>query len=840
MKNKRYNSFFKYFSANLIFMQLQLSSELNNIIIYSKEEAMRLGNYSITPDHLILGIIRDRTSLAHQIILSLGIDIDELKDIIEKEYKEKNIIQEDNYNNVLPNNEFNRVIKIMHLEARQLKDNKPNSLHLLLAILRGDDSIVLKSQNNFKTLNYSVVKNIITQSTSQQTINTTTESSKESNGSNTPVLDTFGNDLTLAAKQGKLDMVVGRDAEIERLTQILCRRKKNNPILIGDTGVGKSTIVDGLATRIANGSISKALLNKRVITLDISAIVSGAKYRGQFEERLKSIISEIKKDSNIILFMDEIHTIVGAGNSSGTLDAANMLKPALAKGDIRCIGATTTDEYRKSIERDSALERRFQKITITQPTPTEALNILHNIKDKYESFHNVKYTEEALKACIELSIRYITDRNLPDKAIDLLDEAGSKNHLMCHKEPKKVTNLKSAIVLIKNTRKEAVDNSDYEKAALYRDIERDKKEELEREIAKWEKQLSSKPTIIDKEDIAHVLSISTNIPVTKIAQSESSKLINMTETLKKRIIGQDDAIEKVTKSIMRNRAGLKDPNKPIGTFLFLGSTGVGKTELAKVIAEEMFNSKDNLIRVDMSEYMEKFSVSRIIGSPPGYVGYDNGGELCEKVKRKPYSVVLLDEIEKAHADVYNILLQILDEGRLTESSGRYVDFRNCVIIMTSNIGTKEIQNYGKGLGFSNSSKRDIKGEEISIIKKALKGTFTPEFLNRLDGQILFNSLTKDNVNKITDIELNSLTKRVEKAGYKLKLSKEVKKFIQEMGYDPAYGARPLKRAIQEHIEDVVAEAIVRGDITKGDVINLVMNSSKDGVAVREMAENLKA
>ena len=643
------------------------------------------------------------------------------------------------------------------------------------------------------------------------------------------MLDSFGYDLTKAAMEDKLDPVVGREKEIERLAQILGRRKKNNPVLIGEPGVGKSAIAEGLAIRIAKKNVSRVLLDKRVVSLDIGSIVAGTKYRGQFEERMKAILNELAKNPNIILFIDEMHTLVGAGGAAGSLDAANMLKPALARGEIQCIGATTLDEFRQFIEKDGALERRFQKVIVEATGFEQTLDILQNIKERYQKHHNVVYQDEAILACISLSQRYITDRCLPDKAIDIMDEAGSRVHLKNIKVPKKILTLEKALEIIVAEKQDAVAASDFEKAAMYRDIEKIKRTELEGERVKWQQKQLAAPAQVTAEDVAQVVSMSTNIPVSKIAQSEGNKLATMGNSLKEKIIGQDAAVETVTRAIQRNRAGLKDPNKPIGTFLFLGPTGVGKTQLAKVLAQYMFDSPDSIIRIDMSEYMEKHAVSRLIGAPPGYVGYNEGGQLSERVRRKPYSVVLLDEIEKAHPDIFNLLLQVLDEGRLTDSNGRHIDFRNTVLILTSNIGTKELKDFGNGLGFSNVSKRDTVANSRMIIEKAIKKAFTPEFLNRLDEQILFNPLTKEDIERIIEIELKDLYERVAQAGFKLKLGKDVKKFVADAGFDPQYGARPLKRAIQRYIEDPLAEKIISGEIKPGETIKLKLNKEKDGV-----------
>ena len=643
------------------------------------------------------------------------------------------------------------------------------------------------------------------------------------------MLDSFGYDLTKAAMEDKLDPVVGREKEIERLAQILGRRKKNNPVLIGEPGVGKSAIAEGLAIRSAKKNVSRVLLDKRVVSLDIGSIVAGTKYRGQFEERMKAILNELAKNPNIILFIDEMHTLVGAGGAAGSLDAANMLKPALARGEIQCIGATTLDEFRQFIEKDGALERRFQKVIVEATGFEQTLDILQNIKERYQKHHNVVYQDEAILACISLSQRYITDRCLPDKAIDIMDEAGSRVHLKNIKVPKKILTLEKALEIIVAEKQDAVAASDFEKAAMYRDIEKIKRTELEGERVKWQQKQLAAPAQVTAEDVAQVVSMSTNIPVSKIAQSEGNKLATMGNSLKEKISGQDAAVETVTRAIQRNRAGLKDPNKPIGTFLFLGPTGVGKTQLAKVLAQYMFDSPDSIIRIDMSEYMEKHAVSRLIGAPPGYVGYNEGGQLSERVRRKPYSVVLLDEIEKAHPDIFNLLLQVLDEGRLTDSNGRHIDFRNTVLILTSNIGTKELKDFGNGLGFSNVSKRDTVANSRMIIEKAIKKAFTPEFLNRLDEQILFNPLTKEDIERIIEIELKDLYERVAQAGFKLKLGKDVKKFVADAGFDPQYGARPLKRAIQRYIEDPLAEKIISGEIKPGETIKLKLNKEKDGV-----------
>ena len=852
-----------YFSANFNDMHLQLSSELNDILTYAKEEAMRLGNYTVSTDHLVLGIIRHRDNAAMQSLESLGINTAELKAHIEDNVRAKEPIPYEKENSLALTKASENALKIMFLEARSLHAIKPESIHLLLAILRSQDGNAVRYMEQ-QGIGYDKVKEFAKGeqqndntpdrygNADQEKGNPAADNSQEGNddvlentphqekkaggaikiGTNkaaqgkTPVLDSFGFDLTKAAMEDKLDPVVGREKEIERLAQILGRRKKNNPVLIGEPGVGKSAIAEGLAIRIARKNVSRVLLGKRLVSLDIGSIVAGTKYRGQFEERMKAILNELSKNPHIILFIDEMHTLVGAGGAAGSLDAANMLKPALARGEIQCIGATTLDEFRQFIEKDGALERRFQKVIVEATNFEQTLDILQNIKERYQKHHNVVYTEEAIKACISLSQRYITDRCLPDKAIDIMDEAGSRVHLKNIKVSKRIQTLERALEIIVTEKKDAVACSDFEKAAMYRDIEKIKREELEAEREKWQKKQSSNPAKVTAEDVAQVLSMATNIPVSKIAQSEGNKLSAMGATLRERIIGQNDAVETVTRAIQRNRAGLKDPNKPIGTFLFLGPTGVGKTQLAKVLAQYMFDSPDSIIRIDMSEYMEKHAVSRLIGAPPGYVGYNEGGQLSERVRRKPYSVVLLDEIEKAHPDIFNLLLQVLDEGRLTDSNGRHIDFRNTVLILTSNIGTKELKEFGKGLGFANVSKRDTAANSRAIIEKALKKAFTPEFLNRLDEQILFNPLTKEDIERIIDIELKELYERVTHAGYTLKLGKGVKKFVAEAGYDPQYGARPLKRAIQRHIEDPLAEKIISGEVKPGETITLRLHKGE--------------
>ena len=846
-------------------MYIEIPEILNAIIAYAKEEAMRLGSYVLTTDHLVLGMIRHSDNAAISRLIELGIDIQDMKRVIEGVIGRDQPVPESKSDEIALSTASSNALKIMYLEARSVKAAAPSSIHLLLAIMRSRTSAAI-DYLHVQGIHYSTVKNFgvednneetPTQEAPNQQLDTgnimNRESSEEEEPdtrrateldstpvsepalqrtpSRTPVLDSFGFDLTKAAAANELDPVVGRDKEIERVAQILGRRKKNNPILIGEPGVGKSAIAEGLANKIAAKEVPYSLSDKRIISLDIGSIVAGTKYRGQFEERMKSILNELKKNDDVILFIDELHTLVGAGGASGSLDAANMLKPALARGEIQCIGATTLDEFREVIEKDGALERRFQKVMV-EPTDFEkTLLILQNIKPRYEAHHNVSYTDEALKCCISLSQRYISDRCLPDKAVDIMDEAGSRAHIKHLKVPKNISELESALSVLRTEKSKAVRDKDFKKGSMLRDVIKLKEEELEAARKKWKVKIEGNPVIVDKEDIEAVLSMTTKIPIQKLAQSESNRLMNMSKTLKESVIGQDEAIEKVTRAILRNRAGLKDPNKPIGTFLFLGPTGVGKTQLAKVLASNLFDTEDALIRIDMSEFMEKFSVSRLIGAPPGYVGYNEGGELSEKVRRKPYSVVLLDEVEKAHPDIFNLLLQVLDEGRLTDSNGRNIDFRNTILILTSNTGTKELKDFGSGVGYATATKLDVQSKNKSIIDKAIKKTFSPEFLNRLDEQILFNPLTKEDIEKIIDIELKGVYRRVEQIGFKLKVSSAAKKFVAQAGYDPQYGARPLKRAIQKLIEDPVSEAIISNKVKPGETIEVTCTAGK--ISIKE-------
>ena len=742
----------------------------------------------------------------------------------------------------------NSILKKVMEEALKLGDEQIESEHVMLAMLRVESGFVSKL---FKTMgiDYDVFKEQLLKERARMQSDYKEDSDEDedmgendplynpyrqqgTSRSDTPVLDNFGIDITRAAEEGTLDPIVGREREIERLAQILSRRKKNNPVLIGEPGVGKSAIAEGLAIRIMQKKVSRVLFDKRVVALDIASIVAGTKYRGQFEERMKAILNELAKNKNIILFIDEIHTIVGAGGSGGSLDAANMLKPALSRGEIQCIGATTLDEYRQNIEKDGALERRFQKVLVEATTLEETIEILNNIKSRYEDHHNVRYTPAAIKACVKLTTRYISDRSLPDKAIDALDEAGSRVHITNINVPPVIEELEKAIEEIKEKKKEAVKQQNFEVAAAFRDKERQMSVSLEQEKERWQKELSENRITVDEEQVAEVVAMMTGVPVKRIAKTEGMKLLQMHDELAGSVIGQNEAIEKIVKAIHRNRAGLKDPNRPIGSFIFLGPTGVGKTQLAKVLAKYLFDTDDALIRIDMSEYMEKFAVSRLVGAPPGYVGYEEGGQLTEKVRRKPYSVILLDEIEKAHPDVFNILLQLLDDGQLTDSLGRRVDFKNTIVIMTSNIGSRQLKDFGRGIGFGREDRSTDSDYAKGVVQKALKTAFAPEFLNRIDDVIIFNALTKENIHQIIDIELKGLMKRVKDLGYSVKVSDAAKEFLTEKGYDPQYGARPLKRAIQKYLEDELAEVIIKGNVPEGEVLEVDCDKEHDKVVVR--------
>jgi len=824
-------------------MNKNFTKKINKILKYSKEEAVRLGNKYIGTEHIFLGILREAEADVLDKLIDLGVDLREVKEKIEDQIRvdDEDIINFEEELPLLKSTE--RALKLTQLEAIDLKKDTPDTEHLILAILKDEQSVVTQVLN-LKNIDYTILKDTLINVPRAEIADeddAKSDDSKESDKgkkskknpaqakSTTPVLDNFGVDLTAAAEADSLDPIVGRDIEIERLVQILSRRKKNNPILIGEPGVGKSAIAEGLAIRIINKQVSRVLFGKRIVTLDLASVVAGTKYRGQFEERMKSIINELAKTTEVILFIDEIHTIVGAGGASGSLDASNMLKPALARGEIQCIGATTLDEYRQHIEKDGALERRFQKIMVEPTSIEETLEILHNIKNRYEDHHNVIYTDDALKSCVNLTTRYISDRHLPDKAIDALDESGSRVHISKIKIPETIESIEKQIENVKKDKLGAVKNQQFELAALHRDKEQDLANLLEDEKIKWEKDLSNNREIVDVNNVEEVVAMMTGVPVQRIAQSEGARLLKMKDELIGKIIGQDEALTKIVKAIQRNRAGLKDPKRPIGSFIFLGPTGVGKTQLAKVLSKYLFDSEEALIRVDMSEFMEKFSVSRLVGSPPGYVGYEEGGQLTEKVRRKPYSIVLLDEIEKAHPDVFHLLLHVLDEGKLTDSLGRHIDFKNTIIIMTSNIGSRQIQDFGRGVGFS--SKEVDEDRNKTIIQKAMKKAFAPEFLNRIDDVILFNSLKMEDIHKIIDIELEGLYNRVKELGYKFNISKEAKDYIAEKGYDSKFGARPLKRAIQKYLEDEMAEVIIKASISEGDEIKIGYNKKEDKIKI---------
>ncbi len=812
------------------------------------EEAKRLGNSKIYPEHLFLGLLRLSHGRALDVLMALGLDFYEVKDRIEEKLEKKRE-KIDSLTELDFTLAANSILKKVMEEALRLGDEQVDSEHVMLAILRNESGFVTQL---FKSMgiDYDIFKEQLLKErmTMQSDYKENTDEEEETGdeepmfnpyrqplqGKNdTPVLDNFGIDITKAAEEGSLDPVVGRENEIERLAQILSRRKKNNPVLIGEPGVGKSAIAEGLAIRIIQKKVSRVLFGKRVVALDIAAIVAGTKYRGQFEERMKAILNELAQNKNVILFIDEIHTIVGAGGSGGNLDAANMLKPALARGEIQCIGATTLDEYRQNIEKDGALERRFQKVLVEPTSFEETVEILNNIKSRYEEHHNVRYTDAAIKACVKLTNRYISERALPDKAIDALDEAGSRAHITNIHVPRVIEELEASIESIKAKKKEAVKQQNFEVAAAFRDEERQQAALLEKEKEKWQKELNDNPVVVDEERVAEVVAMMTGVPVRRIAKTEGMKLLQMHDELAGSVIGQDEAIEKIVRAIHRNRAGLKDPNRPIGTFIFLGPTGVGKTQLAKVLAQYLFDSVESLIRIDMSEYMEKFAVSRLVGAPPGYVGYDEGGQLTEKVRRRPYAVVLLDEIEKAHPDVFNILLQLLDDGQLTDSLGRKVDFKNTIIIMTSNLGSRQLKDFGRGIGFGVGDRSKDNNYARGVVEKALKNTFAPEFLNRIDDVIVFNSLSKENIHKIIDIELAALIKRVKDLGYSVHISEATKEFLTEKGYDPQFGARPLKRAIQKYLEDALAEVIIKGTVPEKGILEVDCDKEHDKVVIME-------
>jgi len=831
------------------------SDKLREILSYSRDEAIRLGNETISADHLFLGIIRDGDNVALMVLQSLHVEVKNIRLAIETFLKQSKALSQKQTENIPLLKSAEKVLKIINLEARLSNAEEVQAEHLLLAIVKDTDSITSKMLKE-QSVDYYRIKEQLnkmqTNPKAESNYDDDEDERKESGdskpinsgsvkqNSETPVLDNFGIDLTKAAEEGRLDPIVGREKEIERIAQILSRRKKNNPILIGEPGVGKSAIAEGLAMRIVQKKVSRILFHKRVITLDMASIVAGTKYRGQFEERMKAMLNELARSRDVILFIDEIHTIVGAGGASGSLDAANMLKPALSRGEIQCIGATTLDEYRQHIEKDGALERRFQKVIIEPASIDEAITILNNIKEYYENHHNVRYTDAAIEACVRLTERYISDRHLPDKAIDAMDEAGSRVHITNIKVPKDIVELEHQVEEIKKKKTDLVKSQNFELAANFRDQEKECIRKLDEANKSWQTTLNENRENVTEDDIEQVVAMMTGIPVQRIAQAEGTRLMKMNEELRGSVIGQDEAIKKVVKAIQRNRAGLKDPNKPIGTFVFLGPTGVGKTQLAKVLAKYLFDSQDALIRVDMSEYMEKFAVSRLVGAPPGYIGYEEGGQLTEKVRRKPYSVILLDEIEKAHPDVFNILLQVLDEGRLTDSLGRRIDFKNTIIIMTSNIGTRDISDFGSSVGFSAKPSEEKQNEFTKqVIEKALKKTFAPEFLNRIDDIVQFRSLNKEDIYKIIDIELKGLYSRVEQLNYTIKLTDDAKEYIVERGFDLKFGARPLKRAIQKYLEDPMAEFILSGDAKTGDAIEISYDKEKEEIIIKALKKKEK-
>jgi len=839
-------------------MDAKFSPKVRDVITYSREEALRLGHNYIGIEHILLGLIRDGEGNAVKILKRLDVDLDSLRKVVEGAMDPASAIRPPDKDKITLVKQAEKMLKITFLEAKLFKSPNIDTEHLLLSMLKDEDNLATRTLHKFQ-VDYESVKNEIDAILADGGVKPgksgpkaqgpqSTDDDDEEGGtfaggggqrkqgdskSKTPVLDNFGRDLTKLAEEGKLDPIVGREKEIERVSQILSRRKKNNPVLIGEPGVGKSAIAEGLALRIIQRKVSRVLFGKRIVALDIASLVAGTKYRGQFEERMKAVMNELENSPDVILFIDEIHTIVGAGGASGSLDASNMFKPALARGEIQCIGATTLDEFRQYIEKDGALERRFQKVLVEPTSVEETIQILNNIKEKYEDHHNVNFTPEAIDACVKLTNRYITDRHLPDKAIDAMDESGSRVHISNIVVPKNILEVEGKIEEVKEEKNKVVRSQRYEEAAKLRDKERQLLEELDRAKKQWEEESKTHRTTVTEDNVAEVVAMMSGIPVTRIAEKESGKLRRMKEEMVGKVIGQDEAVAKVVKAIQRNRAGLKDPNRPIGSFIFLGPTGVGKTQLAKELARYLFDTDDALIRIDMSEYMEKFSVSRLIGAPPGYVGYEEGGQLTEKVRRRPYAIILLDEIEKAHPDVFNLLLQALDDGQMTDSLGRRIDFKNAIIIMTSNIGARDLQDYGKGVGFGTTAK-DSASEENNrgIVEKALRKAFAPEFLNRIDDIVMFNSLKREDIHKIIDIELGHLYKRVGELGYELKLSDEAKDHLAEKGYDEKFGARPLKRAIQKFIEDPMAEEIINQAIEEGDKINITLNKEKDGLSIK--------
>lgn len=847
-------------------MEAKFSPRVREVITFSREEALRLEHNYIGVEHLLLGIIKEGEGTAVKILEGLNCDIQKLRKLVEESIKPAGGKAVGSGNMPLVK-QAEQILKITYLEAKLFKSPIIGTEHLLFSILKDEDNVATKSLHQFN-IDYEVAKeefeNLLPDSETeapspapdfQSSMDDDSDlapddgptgprgrgnSGSSSGGSKrksdpkskTPVLDNFGRDLTKMAEDGKLDPIVGRQKEIERVSQVLSRRKKNNPILIGEPGVGKSAIAEGLAMRIVNKKVSRVLYNKRIVTLDVASLVAGTKYRGQFEERMKAVMNELEKSPDVILFIDEIHTIVGAGGASGSLDASNMFKPALARGEIQCIGATTLDEFRQHIEKDGALERRFQKVLVEPTSIEESIEILNNVKDKYEEHHSVSYTKEAIDACVKLTSRYITDRHLPDKAIDALDEVGSRVHLNNIHVPQEILDIEEEVERIKEEKVRVVRSQRYEEAAKLRDTERNLNERLELAKKKWEEENKNMRVTVTEDHVGDVVAMMTGIPVQRIAEKESGKLARMDKDIEGKVIGQEEAINKVVKAIKRNRAGLKDPNKPIGSFIFLGPTGVGKTQLAKILAQFMFDSEEALIRIDMSEYMEKFAVSRLVGAPPGYVGYEEGGQLTEKVRRRPYSIVLLDEIEKAHPDVFNLLLQALDDGQMTDSLGRKIDFRNTIMIMTSNIGARQLADFGTGVGFSTTAaKKNEESNKNSVIQTALKRAFAPEFLNRIDDVILFQSLKREHIHSIIDIELNSLSKRVVDLGYGFEVTDSAKDFIVEKGYDEKYGARPLRRAIQKHLEDPFAEEIINSAVEEGDLLKADFKEGDEGLTI---------
>ncbi|MGV3766661.1 MAG: ATP-dependent Clp protease ATP-binding subunit [Chitinophagaceae bacterium] len=840
-------------------MDNNFSSQVKEIISFSREEALRLGNDFIGTEHLLLGLIREGENTAIKILKNFNVDLYELRKEVEMAVKDKTGKNIANINSLPLTKQAEKVIRVTVLEAKALKSATVETEHLMLSILKNKENIATQILNQFD-VDYDLFRNELGVVRSNEPRSEYADENEDdfdeekkyaqqrakqsgSAKSKTPVLDNFGRDITRMAEMGSLDPIVGREEEIERVSQILSRRKKNNPILIGEPGVGKTAIVEGLALRIVQRKVSRVLFDKRVISLDLAALVAGTKYRGQFEERMKAIMNELEKNRDVILFIDEIHTIVGAGGASGSLDASNIFKPALARGELQCIGASTLDEYRMYIEKDGALDRRFQKVMVDPPSIDETIQILNNIKSKYEDYHNVSYSDDAIDACVKLSDRYMTDRLLPDKAIDVMDEVGARVHLKNINVPQNILELEKQIEDIKQEKNKVVKSQRFEEAAALRDTEKRLGEELEKAKHQWEEESKHKRYPIDEEAIAEVVSMMTGIPVKRMVEAESEKLRKMGQDLKGMVVGQDEAISKVVKAIQRNRVGLKDPKKPIGTFIFLGPTGVGKTELARALARHMFDSEDSLIRIDMSEYMEKFTVSRLIGAPPGYVGYEEGGQLTEKVRRKPYSVILLDEIEKAHPDIYNILLQVLDDGQLTDGLGRKVDFKNTLIIMTSNIGVRQLKEFGDGVGFATASRIQNQEENNkAVIEKALKRTFSPEFLNRIDDIMIFNQLNKEHIFEIIDILMKGVLKRLQNLGFSLEITPEAKDFIAEKGYDQQFGARPLHRSLQKHLEDPLAEEILNMKIKQGDVLIADLNKEEGKIffTLKEQSSSKKS